>query len=249
MHLIASTIIGFFISPINWIILLTILSFYLKSVKVKKICRLTALGLFLVFSNIWLLTAYAKFWQPAPRDVSKDSSYSCGILLGGFASPDENEKGYFNGSSDRFIQTVKLYKLGKIKHIFINGGNGKINVKNFNEGEWVKGELNAMGIPDTAILYEDKSANTTENAINSKKILDSAKLAPPYLLITSAFHVPRASLLFNKAGVNTVAFPCSYGAGRENYRASGILPQPEVLIRWDFYIKETVGYLIYKIKG
>ncbi len=249
MRQIASTILLFVISPVNWIIVLTILSFYYKSVRVKKICRFSALGLFLVFTNIWLITAYAKFWQPKPRDISKDSAYSCGILLGGFGSPDENENGYFNSTADRFLQTVRLYKLGKIKHILINGGNGKKTNKKFNEGEFAKNELKIMGIPDSAILFEDKSANTAENAANAKKMLDSVQLQAPYLLITSAHHIPRATVLFKNAGINTVAYPCSYIAGRENFRLSGIIPQIEVLMRWNFYITETGGYWMYKLKG
>ena len=80
-------------------------------------------------------------------------------------------------------------------------------------------------------------------------MLDAVKLQPPYLLITSAHHIPRATVLFKNAGINTVPYPCSYIAGRENYRLSGIIPQIEVLMRWEFYIKETGGYWMYKLKG
>jgi vancomycin permeability regulator SanA len=51
--------------------------------------------------------------------------------LGGFASPDENNQGYFNQSSDRFIQTLKLYQTHTIQHILISGGNGKKKAKHF----------------------------------------------------------------------------------------------------------------------
>ena len=149
-----------------------------------------------------------------PVVISTGIAYSCGIVPGGFASPDADENGYFNSTADRFIQAVKLYKLGEIKHILISGGNGKADKKNFREGAWVKGELTAMGIPDSVIFVEDRSNNTSDNAIYAKQILDSLQLKPPYLLITSAHHVPRASLLFKNAGIPTVAFPCNYIAGR-----------------------------------
>ncbi|MGG9970960.1 YdcF family protein [Ferruginibacter sp. SUN002] len=198
---------------------------------------------------MWLITWYANWWQPKPRDVSKDNTYSCGILLGGFASPDENNNGYFNATSDRFIQIVKLYQQKKIQHILISGGNGKRSNKDFTEGDWVRKELHEMGIPDSVILYEDKSNNTAENAANTKKLLDTAGLKAPYLLVTSAYHMPRASLIFKNAGVKTVSFPCNYTVGNAGYHLDGIIPSPENLLSWDKYLKESAAYVIYKIKG
>ncbi len=248
MHLIASTILSFFLTPVNWIFLMIIAMFVFKDQKRKKYCRNTALGIFFLFSNSWILNSYAKFWQPAKRDVSADAPYSCAVLLGGFGSPDENDIGYFNSSADRFIQAVRLYKLGKIRHILINGGNGKILNKEFNEGEWTKGELKIMGVPDSVILFEDRSANTADNAKNAKIMLDSAQLKPPYLLITSAHHIPRASLLLKKAGVEVVGFPCNYIAGNEKFSWWGIIPNANVLLTWNHYLKETFSYCVYKIK-
>lgn len=249
IHSTASFIMNFILSPINWVVFLLIVSFIIKSEKRRKLFRWVALGIFIVFSNSWLLIAYARHWQPARRDISKDSTYSCAILLGGFGSPDENEQGYFNGTADRYIQAVRLYKLGKISHIIINGGNGRTQSNAFSEGVFVKNELKIMGVPDSAILFEDRSTNTADNAKNARKILDSTHLQPPYLLITSAHHMPRAALLFKNAGIPTTAFPCAYVAGNETYKPIGGLPKFEMLFKWEVYIKETFAYYLYKIMG
>ena len=66
-----------------------------------------------------------------------------------------------------------------------------------------------MGIPDSVIFVEDRSNDTFDNAVYAKQILDSLQLSPPYLLITSAHHIPRASLIFKNAGVITAPFPCN----------------------------------------
>lgn len=208
------------------------------------------MGIFLLFSNAWLLNSYARYWQPAPHDLASDTAYSCGILLGGFGSPDGfDHSGYFNSSADRFIQAVKLYKLGKIRHILISGGNGKRNVQDFNEGEWTKGELKAMGIPADVILFEDLSTNTGDNASNTKKLLEAAKLQPPYLLITSAYHMPRASLIYAQAGMTTIAYPCNYESGKSKFSASDLIPDAGVLLGWSRFLKETVSYWLYRLKG
>ena len=157
-------------------------------------------------------------------------------------------KGYFNSTADRFIQAEKLYKLGIIKHILISGGNGKFDNSNFREGSWVKNELSIMGIPDSVIFVEDHSNDTFDNAAYAKQILDSLQLSPPYLLITSAHHMPRASLIFKNAGVITAPFPCNYIEGRGDVSFSSFIPNPSVLPKWNYYLKERAGYLWYYFK-
>jgi uncharacterized SAM-binding protein YcdF (DUF218 family) len=130
----------------------------------------------------------------------------------------------------------------------ISGGNGKTEEKTFQEGAWVKGELQSVGIPDSVIYVEDRSNNTADNAFYAKNIMDSLHLSPPYLLITSAYHIPRASLIFNKAGLVTVSFPCNYFAGKGSFSAWDLLPKPTTLLGWEPYLKETAGYFLYKIK-
>ncbi len=248
MHQQGSYVLSFFLSPFNWIIILVIAGYFSKKNLLKKICRIMALCIFLLFSDAWLLDRYAKNWQPSPVVISAVSTYSCGIVLGGFASTDADENGYFNVTADRFIQAVKLFKLGKIRHILISGGNGKTNKRNFREAAWVQGELKAMGIPDSVIFFEDRSNNTADNAVYAKQILDSVQLKPPYLLITSAHHVPRASLLFKNAGISAVPFPCNYISGRGTFGFSSLLPKFAVLSGWNPYLKETAGYFWYKLR-
>lgn len=246
MHQLASSVLSFLLSPFNWIVILLLAGYFLRRPLLKKICRIMALCIFLLFGNSWLLDWYAKNWQPLPVVIHPDSTYSCGIVPGGFASVDVDGGGYFNVTADRFIQALKLFKQGKITHILINGGNGKKDKQSFREGEWVKGELITMGVPDSVIFFEDKSNNTADNAIYAKQILDSVQLKPPFLLITSAHHIPRASLLFKNAGISIIPFPCDYIAGRANFKFSSLLPQLSALGCWDTYLKEAAGYLWYK---
>jgi uncharacterized SAM-binding protein YcdF (DUF218 family) len=248
MHAIASVLMPLLLSPLNWILILIIIPFVVKNDRVKKSCRITAFILFILFSNQWLLNAYARFWDPKPKDVTADKPYSCGIVLGGFGEPDENGNGYFDIGADRFIQTVKLYKLGKIQHIIISGGNGKDVDKDFKEGAWAKGQMMIMGLPGNDIFYEDLSGNTAENATNTKHILDSTLFQPPYLLITSAYHVPRAVQIFKNAGMDVTGYPCNYLAGTRKFNLQDIIPQPETLVAWNDYLKETVGYCYYYLK-
>ena len=248
MHQFAATIVSLFLSPFNWIVVLLIAAYFVRKKSWKKILIVLSLCLFVLFGNQWLLDKYAKAWQPAPVEIQSSQPYSCGVVLGGFASPDAEANGYFNSSSDRFIQTLKLYKTGKISHILVSGGNGKPDEKSFREAYFARKELVAMGVPDSVIFVEDRSNNTADNAMYARQILDSLQLKPPYLLITSAFHMPRAALIFKKAGLDVIPFPCNYIDGRGPSGIGDLLPKPAVLLGWEPYLKEAVAWLWYGIR-
>jgi uncharacterized SAM-binding protein YcdF (DUF218 family) len=246
MHPFLSSLLSFFLSPFHWILILLIAGFLFRKSSVKKGFRLLALTVFLLFSNAWLLNSYARKFQPLPVTLNPSNVYSCGIAAGGFASPDKEGNGFFNSTADRFIQVLKLYKQGHISHVLITGGNGKSSLNSFREAEWVKKQMILMGVPDSVIFVEDQSNNTAENAAHARKILDSFHLKPPYLLISSAHHLPRAMLLFKKAGVPVTGYPCSYIAGNGISTFADIIPSIGVLFTWQVYLKETAGYYWYR---
>lgn len=248
MHQFASALLSFFLSPLLWIVLLIIAGFFTRNKTTRKISWALAALVFLVFSNPWLLNRYARHFQPSPAEISPGTVFSCGIIPGGFASPDMDGKGIFNSTADRFIQALTLFKQGNIRHIIVSGGNGKKELKSFREAAWVKEQFVIMGVPDSVIFVEDQSNNTLQNAGNTKRILERYQLAPPYLLISSAHHLPRAQLLYEKIGVTTVGYPCSYIAGRGITTINDLKPDLGTLQTWNVYLKETAGYLWYKRK-
>ena len=246
MHQLASSVLSFLLSPLIWIAMLIIAGFLFRKKSVKKICWVLALIIFLVFGNGWLLNWYARQYQPTPVTLAHGTTYSCGIIPGGFASPDIEGNGNFNSTADRFIQALKLFKQGHITHILVSGGNGKKELKIFREAAWVKEQFVIMGVPDSVIFVEDQSNNTAENVIHTKRILDSGHLPPPYLLISSAHHLPRAAVLYKKSGLAVVEYPCSYIAGRGISTIADLMPGIGTLQTWDIYLKETAGYLWYR---
>jgi uncharacterized SAM-binding protein YcdF (DUF218 family) len=247
MFFILSKIFTSLIFPLSWVIIILLWRVLTNSEKRKKNLLITAIAIFLIFSNIWIISTFAKIWDIAPVQLS-GKKYSCGILLGGFTSYDDKDNGYFNGASDRFIQAVKLYKEGIIEHILVSGGNGNLMAGKFRESEWAKDQLVSVGVPVTAILVENNSRSTLENAEFSKKVLDSANLQPPYVLVTSAFHMRRAAWIFDKEGIDIVPFPSNYLIRGNDFSFTDILPQINAMNLWSYYIKEFIGYYVYKLE-
>ena len=241
MFFILSKLLLIFILPLTWIIVFLIIAIISKNQKLKRRFLILSVALLLIFSNPFLLNQFAKVWDIAPVPLNNTGSYSCAIVLGGFTVEDTNGNGFFNAHSDRFIQGLKLITSGKVSHILISSGNGTLLHDNFAEADWVKTQLQQFKIPDSCILIENRSRNTIENAAFSKLILRANHLQPPYLLVTSAFHMRRSLGIFKKTKLNVIPYPCDYLAGKEKTSLGSLIPDAETFFKWTIYIKEVVG--------
>jgi uncharacterized SAM-binding protein YcdF (DUF218 family) len=117
----------------------------------------------------------------------------------------------------------------------------------FEEADWVKTQLKLFKIPDSCILIEDRSRNTLENAAFSKRILEKNHLSPPYLLVTSAFHMRRSLGIFRKQKMDVLAYPCNYMGGNEKTSVTDFIPDAGVFGGWNTYIKELTGTIVNRV--
>jgi uncharacterized SAM-binding protein YcdF (DUF218 family) len=244
MFFILSKLLIYFLYPLSWIIVLIVTACFIKNRKYQQRLIVTSVVLLLVFSNGFLLNQFARFWDIAPDISNTNSKYSCAIVLGGFVSEDNTKNGYLNWAADRFIQGIKLKETGKATHLLFTGGSSRLNPDGFTEGNWISKELQAFHFPDSTLLFEKRARNTIENIQYSKIILESKHLQPPYLLVTSAFHMRRALLICKKAGVKVVPYPCNFFAGKGSISADNFIPSAETLSNWNIYLKEIVGYVV-----
>ena len=236
--------------PIIWITLLALIALFTKNaIKKARLFKLSFI-LLLVFSNPFIIHQIIAAYEANPNKDISTKHYSAGIVLGGFVSYNSrDDSGYFNSASDRFIETSLLYKKGIIDRIIIAAGNGYITKHDFKEADFIKKRFIELGIPEAYIYTDPYSKNTLENANNSKRIIDSVHLSPPFLLISSALHLRRARIAFNKKGIPVDLYPCDYsskGIGN-NILEDLLLPSAEALENWNNLIKEWLGIIIYKI--
>lgn len=204
--------------------------------------------LLVIFTNPFLFNQFAGLWDIKPVTLNNKAPYSCAIILGGFSGEDAHHQGFFNSSADRFIQGVKLYNSGKVSRILISSGNGNLIHDDFEEADWAKTQLLDFKVPDSAILIENKSRNTLENAAFSKRIIEKNHLKPPYILVTSAFHMRRSLGIFKKENIDVVALPCNYMDAKANISINQLVPDGFVIGYWNLYIKEVVGTFVNYLK-
>ena len=240
------------LKPLTWIIVLFLISIVSKNPKRKKRYLVTAFLLLIFFSNPFFFRLVAKAYEKEPVTLTTNDRYQAGIVLGGFVSYNvKTGEAYFNPASDRFIETALLYKKGNIGKIIVAAGNGYVVKHNFQEASFIKDRLVEMGIPAENIVMDGLSRNTYENAVNSKRICDSLHLSGPFVLISSAMHLPRAENLFIKQRLTIRSYPCDFITKNlaNNFWEDYLLPSSLTMNNWDIFVKELCGLLIYTIIG
>jgi uncharacterized SAM-binding protein YcdF (DUF218 family) len=248
MFFIFSKIFFFLLSPGLWIAGLLLFAYFKRRKRYAKKMAIIALVLFIIFSNEFIFKKAFYAWQINKSTVKANTVYT-GILLGGMISFDRDLQPFFNYHADRFIQTLRLYNQRKIAKIIITAGSGSLTRTNLNEASILRNEFRMNGVPDSAIIIDSKSRNTDENARYTKKILDSLRIPPPYLLITSARHIRRAQAVFTHQGIAVDVFPSAFDVRRDAIGMNSFIPQFYVLASWQDLLKEIVGFAAYKITG
>ena len=192
-------------------------------------------------------------WEIPSRKIdSIKEAYDVGVLLGGAMRyyNSEMERVVYGSSADRFIQTVALYKKGKIKKILISGGSGLLTQQQFKEAEMLRNVLLEMNIPGQDIIVENKSKNTYENALFSAEILKKDFSEKKILLITSGYHMRRSLGCFKKAGTLVEPFSVDEHSGNGQYTPDKLfIPDVAILESWNILLHEWVGYFSYWIVG
>jgi len=248
MYNLLSKIAYVFIAPENWIIMLVLMIFLSRTATVKKRLTHLVLALVFLFGNRFLYLASVRAWQPKPVTLAAGVTYEAGIVLGGAVSFDRYGRGYFNSALDRFIEAYLLYKTGRVKKIIISGGS---NVEDQpRDADYQYQKMLELGVPADDLIVENSSRSTFENASFTKTKIDSMHLKPPFVLVTSAMHIPRAESVFRKAGLAVIPFPCDYHVidSRPGF-LDFIIPNPGTILNWSLLLKEVIGMAGYKLFG
>ena len=145
---------------------------------------------------------------------------------------------------ERLISAVRLQKRLYIP-VIISGGSVYEGMQA--EAPVVRRFLIDLGVPAGKIIIEDKSRDTTENARYTAKICEKRGFKRP-VLVTSASHMKRSVLSFEKAGVKVTPFPAGYRTwGLREYKWKDYLPTIGSLEDTTVAMHEYLGLLFYKV--
>ena len=254
MFFVLSKLLSFLIKPSVWIIVLMLYALFGKQRVRKRKALVAATILFLFFSNHFIYNLIINAYEPDVVPMSSiEQPYDIGILLGGYSyffSVQANDRQAFNTSANRLTETLELYKAGKIKKILLSGGSGRVFTQEVSEALRVEDFLQRIGVPITDLIIEAESRNTYENALFSKRIIEARYPEARCLLLTSAWHMPRAAACFRAVDLPVTPFPVDFQSEQIRWHPeSWLLPDSRGLHHWEKLIKEWVGFAVYRLRG
>jgi uncharacterized SAM-binding protein YcdF (DUF218 family) len=257
MFNLASKILFLFVDPPALIFLLLVCAWIIRKRMSKVSLSLYATAVLLLFvlgcptTSQWLVRSLED--QYPDKGVSVERNAQAIIVLGGSLNLPSDAHPFvgLSNSSDRIQEGLRLYRAGKAPLIVLSGGDSPLNTKirPLHEGDYMRSLLEEWGAPNSAIIVEDGSINTRENATFTRKML-AARGVDHIILVTSALHMPRAVATFRKVGFDVVAAPADFQSGwAEQASLFNWLPNSGNLANSSNVLHEWLGYLAYKLRG
>ena len=233
-----------------WLLMAAVALFVVRYRRAAVISFSLATLVLTVFSSPLSLALYRqheRIYLPVP--IAQSPIVGAIVVLGGDIGLPLTPRISSQIGGNRALHAFRLFTARKSKLIIISGGNvfpqGGVEPEAYYTSELLK----EWGIPSEAVLIEGRSRNTHENAIETKKLL-KARQIDKILLITSAFHMPRALATFRTVGIDAIPSPSSYSI--VNYDRPQILdwiPSIRNLGRIQGVIHEKLGILVYRYRG
>jgi uncharacterized SAM-binding protein YcdF (DUF218 family) len=172
------------------------------------------------------------------------------VVLGGAISPELSlARGdiALNEAAERITATAELARRYPDARIIFSGGNSSLFNAPFEAPVAVK-QFEALGVAHERITAEEQSRNTIENAVFSKLLADP-KPDDRWLLVTSAFHMPRAVAAFRAAGFAVEPYPVDWRMRGPVDLAAPFMSLTAGLTMTDTAVHEWVGLLVYRLAG
>lgn len=250
-----SKILGFFVLPSNFVVVVGLFGVLLLATRFKRTGRaLMLLSLLLVailgwspIGNLLTIPLEERFpaWVPGKGDIA-----GIVVLGGGITADVSDARGapVLNEAGERLTAAATLARQYPRAKIIFSGGDAGLIRSLGVEAPWALRLLRDLGVPEDRLIAEDRARNTVENAVYSKE-LAMPKKGERWLLVTSAYHMPRAIGVFRRAGFEVEAYPVDW---RTRGMSDALRPFPSIgdgLRRTDTAVREWVGLLVYWLTG
>jgi uncharacterized SAM-binding protein YcdF (DUF218 family) len=255
MFFVLTKVLGFFALPSNLLISIGIAGVVLLCTRLRRLASwlvVTSLVLIAIaglspLGNILILPLEQRF---PPWDASRGPPDGI-VVLGGAITPDISEaRGAvaLNEAATRITAAAELARRYPNARIVYSGGSNALMFDRVVEAPFAVRELEALGVAGDRITAEEQSRNTIENAVFSR-LVAQPKPGERWLLVTSAFHMPRAVAAFRAAGFPVEAYPVDWRTRGPVDAATLFGSLSRGLSQSDTAIHEWAGLLAYRLTG
>jgi len=250
-----SKILGFFALPSNLLMVIGLVGLVLLLTRFTRLASwliVTSLVLIAVaglspLGNALILPLEQRF---PPWDASRGPPDGI-VVLGGAISPDISAaRGAvaLDEAAERITVTAELARRYPNARIVFAGGSDALIFDEGAEAAFAVRQLEALGVAAERITAEEQSRNTIENAVFSR-LLANPKPGERWLLVTSAYHMPRAMAAFRAAGFAVEAYPVDWRTRGPIDAFRPFSSLGDGLRRTDTAMHEWVGLLTYRLTG
>ena len=250
MFFLFSKLLDLVLLPTVWMLALLLAALVARQPRRQRQWVVAAAVLALLTTNPALTNEALLAWETPAVPLSALPAHSdAAVLLTGITDVDTSphDRVYLNAGADRLTNALWLYKAGRVRRIIISGGSGAVRKKAHTEAADLATLLRLAGVPNSAILQEDSSRNTRENALYTKRLLGRYPGIRSLVLVTSAFHQRRALGCFRKVGLQPVVFSAGFrSTDRRATPEYWAVPSPVALGNISLLIHEMTGWLVYK---
>ncbi len=173
------------------------------------------------------------------------------VVLGGVTQPPIGPRFSIDVDEgfDRLLHGMRLWRLGKAKLLVLSGGSiPYLAGSSATEAASLCSLALEYGVDPGAVLLEERSRNTYENALYTGQLLRERDLSR-VLLVTSAFHMPRSVACFRRQGLEVIPAATDVQVVPRRFSLLQILPGMEPLEFSTAAIKEWVGMGVYWLRG
>lgn len=215
----------------------------------KRVLTFTLIALLLsstpACSHVLLSQLESQF---KPLKLSEAPEAQAIVVLGGSISslipprvqPEES-------NSSVLSYAARLFHLKKSPLIIVSGGGTYQTQHNQTRTESLdmKDYLTTFGVPEAGIIQENRSRNTEENAFYTGQVLEQRHIRR-VILITKAYHMPRAVRWFRKYDLDITPFPTDFKSDL-NFSLTQLLPSSDGLVDFTIAVKEFLGMLFWRL--
>ena len=203
------------------------------------------------FADVFLWTLETRY---PPVGNSRCAQADAIVVLGGILQNPASPIAPFERSdaANRFEKGLDLLSAGKARFLVLTGAKFTDSPSVPSEGEVLRQIARRRSVPDEAILVTERVVNTATEA-RAVRNLARQRGWRRILLVTSAYHMPRAMMLFKHIGVEVLPVPADFhvvGVGNLwDLSLVRFLPQGEGLFLSDTTAREYLGISFYWVRG
>lgn len=209
--------------------------------------------------NGWLCSSLVRSLERQHLPVGELPQAGAIVVLGGATRSPNPPRPWVevNEAGDRPIYGARLFLQDKAPFLILSGGRLSWTGEIGSEAEDMAQLVQALGVPESALLLDHTSLNTRENAENVQVILEEQGIED-ILLVTSAIHMPRSLRVFQKLGITAIAAPTDFliadsvtGGDAQSWQAIllNLIPDAERLALTTRALKEYLGLWVYQLRG